>query len=133
MGDHDQSWSAPNENGNPDGFRTIRLGPSGAESLRSPKSRCYQTLRRSKLLLLASTVLGGVLGFAVILPQIRIYQARITIEVAGINESFLNFRQSDPVAFPGSGGDATDIQTQITILKSDSLRARVLTKLAHRR
>jgi polysaccharide biosynthesis transport protein len=127
-----QSWSAPNEDGSPDGFRTVCGGPSGAESLHSPASRCYQTLRRGKLFLLACTVVGGVLGFAVILPQIRIYQARITIEVGGINESFLNFRQSDPVAYPGSGGDATDIQTQITILKSHSLQARVLAKLGHR-
>ena len=38
-------------------------------------------------------------------------------------------KQSDPIASPGTGGDATDIQTQITILKSDSLRDRVLAKL----
>jgi polysaccharide biosynthesis transport protein len=121
------NWAAPSNGaggtGDVPGITTVSASP------RSRKSRCFQTLRRNKLLLAGSALLGGLLGYAIVLPQVRIYQARTTIEVAGINESFLNIKQSDPVASPGTGGDATDIQTQITILKSDSLRDRVLAKL----
>jgi succinoglycan biosynthesis transport protein ExoP len=121
-----QSPPVPDESEN---SPALRAWPGGSEFLRSPKSRWLQTLRRSKLFGLACTVLGGGLGFAVVLPQVRIYQARVTIEVAGMNEGFLNFKQADPIAFPGSEGDATDIQTQIAILKSGSMRARVIRKL----
>ncbi len=117
------------EHGDVSGIATLSARNDGAQSPRGRKSRCFQTLRRNKLLLAGCTVLGGLLGYVVVLPQVRIYQARTTLEVSGINESFLNMKQSDPVASAGTGGDATDIQTQITILKSDSLRDRVLAKM----
>ena len=126
-------WAAPSNgaggNGDMTGITTLSSRPEGAPSPRSRKARCFQTLRRNKLLLAGSALLGGLLGYAIVLPQVRIYQARTTIEVSGINESFLNIKQSDPIAAPGTGGDATDIQTQIAILKSDSLRDRVLAKI----
>lgn len=125
-GDRAQSPALPDES---DRLPALRAWPGDPESFRSPKSRWYQTLQRKKFLVLACTVVGGALGFVVVLPQVRIYQARVTIEVAGMNESFLNFKQADPITFPGAEGDATDIQTQIAILKSGSLRTRVLRKL----
>jgi capsular exopolysaccharide synthesis family protein len=132
-GNPTRDWAPPSNGagGNRDspGIATLSARPDGTPAPRSRKSRCFQTLRRNKLLVAGSGVLGGLLGYAIVLPQVRVYQARTTIEVAGINESFLNIRQSEPVSAPGTGTDATDIQTQITILKSDSLRDRVLAKL----
>jgi len=128
-GERPQPSSVADGNGDTSGLATLSARPEGAQAPRSRKSRSFQTLRRNKLLVVGSTLFGGLLGYAVVLPQVRIYQARTTIEVSGINESFLNMKQSDPIAPPGAGGDATDIQTQITILKSDSLRDRVLEKL----
>jgi succinoglycan biosynthesis transport protein ExoP len=107
------------------------FGPpmGGPASPRTSGMRYFQTLRRKKLWLLGAAILGGMLGFAIVLPQIPIYQARTTIEVAAINESFLNVKQADPIAYPAPGGEAANILTQITILKSNSLRARVLAML----
>jgi capsular exopolysaccharide synthesis family protein len=58
-----------------------------------------------------------------------VYQARTSLEIAGINENFLNIKQSDPVSYSDSRSDGTDLETQIAILKSNSLRARVMAKL----
>ena len=132
-GSTNRDWTAPPNGAGGDrdvtGITTLSARPEGAQSPRTRQSRCFQTLRRNKLLLVGSVLLGGLLGYAIVLPQVRIYQAQTTIEVSGINETFLNIKQSDPIASPGAGGDVTDIQTQITILKSDSLRDRVLAKL----
>lgn len=101
-------WAPPSNgaggNGEMLGITTLSARPDAAQSPRSRKSRCFQTLRRNKLLLAGAALVGGLLGYAIVLPQVRIYQARTTIEVAGINESFLNIKQSDPIASPGTGG-----------------------------
>jgi uncharacterized protein involved in exopolysaccharide biosynthesis len=86
-------------------------------------------VKRKKGLLLAGTIGGSILGFCATLPALRVYQARTSVEIAGVNEDFLNIKQSDPVSYAESRSDGTDLGTQIRILTSDSLRARVAAKL----
>src|SRR5215472_14933835 len=62
-------------------------------------ARYWQLLKRNKGLLLAGTIAGSILGFCATLPALRVYQARTSVEIAGINEDFLNIKQSDPVSY----------------------------------
>ncbi len=87
-------------------------------------------LRRRKAVLLLIAVLGAVVGFLVTLPQTPIYQVRTSLEVVALNQDFLNSKESNPLNEGGGSVDAADIQTQIKILQSDSLIARVLAKLS---
>ena len=90
----------------------------------------WQMIRRHKILVALITVLGGVVGFLVTVPSPRIYQARATLEVQGINENFLNMSATSPTM-----SDATnaypdyDIQTQVRILQSRTLIRRVVADL----
>ena len=47
----------------------------------------------------------------------------------GLNDNFLNFKQASPLADSANTADTSDILTQIKILQSESLMARVLAKL----
>jgi polysaccharide biosynthesis transport protein len=68
-----------------------------------------------------------VAGFLYTLPQARIYQARTTIEVQGLNEDFLGLHNVTPTVSPTSAYYPDfDIQTQVKILQSQSLGKRVL-------
>jgi polysaccharide biosynthesis transport protein len=96
---------------------------------RGPSANYWQVLKRKKRLLLAGTMGGSILGFCATLPALQVYQARTSMEIAGMNENFLNIKQSDPVSYAESRNDGTDLETQIAILKSNSLRERVSAKL----
>ena len=85
-------------------------------------------LKRKKGLLVAAIIGGSILGFCATLPALRVYQARTSVEIAGINENFLNIKESDPVNYAESRSDGTDLGTEIAILTSNSLRARVVAK-----
>jgi capsular exopolysaccharide synthesis family protein len=112
---------------------TLSAAPAVARHLVGENSghsvRYFHVLKRKKGLLLAGTIAGMILGFCATLPALRVYQARTSVEIAGINENFLNIKQSDPVSYADSRNDGTDLETQIAILKSNSLRERVRAKL----
>jgi polysaccharide biosynthesis transport protein len=83
--------------------------------------------RKGKLSLIASSALMA--SVFVTLQQTPVYQARTSLEIQDINPDFMNIRQVNPIA-EGSGTTASnDIQTQIKILQSESLRKRVVRKL----
>jgi len=75
--------------------------------------------------------LGGLLtAFLITLPQTPIYQARASLEIQNLNKNFLNMGDVDPTAGePGSSSAGSDLQTQINILRSDSVLERVIAKL----
>src|ERR1700684_276987 len=89
----------------------------------------WRILRRRKGTLLLIALLGAIVGFLVTLPQTPIYQVRTSLEIVGLNQNFLNIKESNPLNEGQSTVDATDIQTQIKILQSDSLIDRVLVKM----
>jgi len=89
----------------------------------------WQIVRRHKGLVVLATIVGGLVGLLSTLPSPRVYQARTTIEVQGLNDEFLNMRTMNPVA-EGSGGNfSSDIQTQVKILQSATLIKSVREKL----
>src|SRR6266571_4593344 len=90
----------------------------------------WQMIRRHKGAVVLATFLGGVAGFLMTLSSPRIYQARTTIEIQGVNDDFLNMRNVTPtIADASTGNIDVDIQTQVKILQSNSMISRVATKL----
>ena len=89
----------------------------------------WRMLRRKKGTLTFVAGLGTVAGFLITVPQTPVYQAKTSIEIMGLNQNFLNVKESSPVNEGGTSPDLMDIQTQVTVLRSDALTDRVLAKL----
>ena len=92
----------------------------------------WQMVRRHKGGMVLAVFLGGLLGFLGTLRSPRIYQARTTLEIQGINEEFLNMKNVNPVS-EGSSYLDTDIQTQVKLLQSRGLLNSVSEKLEPRK
>ncbi|MEI9812395.1 MAG: Wzz/FepE/Etk N-terminal domain-containing protein [Acidobacteriota bacterium] len=112
------------------------FGGAGERALRSQRNGTrtnllayWRILNRRKGTLILIAVVGAVLGYFVTLPQTPIYQVRTSLEIVGLNQNFLNMKESNPLNEGGGSVDAGDIQTQIKILQSESLIERVMTKL----
>jgi succinoglycan biosynthesis transport protein ExoP len=84
---------------------------------------------RRKGVLLTAAVLGISAGLLISVPRTRIYEAHISLEIQGFNENLLNTREVNPSAPSGGTSGAEEMQTQIKLLQSDSLIARVINKL----
>lgn len=86
----------------------------------------WNLIRRHKGAVLAIGLLGVITAVALTLPQVPVYQARTSIEIEALNDNFLNMKSVDPTsALPDYSGEGY-IQTQIKILQSNSLMARVV-------
>src|SRR5437868_6797189 len=88
-----------------------------------------QILSRHKGALLVSAFAGALAGLLIALPQTPLYQARTSLEIQGLNENFLNMKDFSPTSTGSVSYPDFDIQTQVRILESRSLAARVLDKL----
>lgn len=87
-------------------------------------------IRKHFVKILLAAVAGCLLGTGYMLRQPVLYRASATIEITGINESFMNLNASDPQAGTGSYSNSViNIQTQMKLLQSPSLLARVQEKL----
>src|SRR5258708_3711039 len=81
----------------------------------------WQMIRRHKALVILITVLGGLTGFLTTVPSPRVYQARVTLEIQGLNEDFMNMRNVNPTVTATSNAYPDyDIQTQVRIIQSRS-------------
>ncbi len=80
--------------------------------------------------LVAGSVLAGCLvGFAFTLTSLPVFRAHTSVEIQGINSSFMNMRAVDPTEQSGNSSDESFVQTQIKLLQSESLVSEVVTKL----
>jgi capsular exopolysaccharide synthesis family protein len=87
-------------------------------------------IRRRKGTLILISVFGILAGLLISLPQTPIYQAKSSLEIQDMNDSFLNMNKLNPVSeSSGNTTSLTDIQTQIKILQSETLTDRVMEKL----
>lgn len=88
------------------------------------------TLRSRKLFILAGIVAGLSVSAAVLLLMPPHYMAATTLEVQGMNENFMNMTAVDPQAGTGAYSPTSiNIETQIRILQSGSLRGPVIERL----
>jgi capsular exopolysaccharide synthesis family protein len=88
----------------------------------------WRILRQHKGTWVLLTFLGAVVGFLSTLPQTSVYQARTSIEIQGLNDNFMNMRQTTEVN-EGGGSDPSEIPTQIKILESDMVLEAVVNQL----
>ncbi len=113
--------------GNPPRPYTVELAgdwESGAGFL-----NYWHLVVRHKLLLVAASLLGLLLGVLVGLPFKPVFRATTSIEVLNLNEDFMHMRPAQSTV-PGSDPDVSEEQTQAALLQSDSLLARVRAKLS---
>ena len=89
----------------------------------------WRIIVRHRGTVLLLVCLGGLIGFLATLPETPVYRAHTTLEVEGLNENFLNFKDVNPTG--ANGVDPTvDILTQVKLLESQSLRERAVKKLS---
>ena len=91
----------------------------------------WQMVRRHQGMVVLAIFLGLAGGYIRTLPDARIYQARTTLEIQGVNEDFLNMRNVNPTASASYNPDY-DIQTQVRILQSRNLIHAVYEKLSQK-
>ncbi|MFN7985430.1 MAG: polysaccharide biosynthesis tyrosine autokinase [Vicinamibacterales bacterium] len=89
----------------------------------------WQIVRRHKGWVVLATIVGGLVGGLSTLPSPRVYQARTTMEIQGMNSDFLNMRGVNPVSDGVSAGADPDVQTQVRILQSATLIGKVREEL----
>jgi capsular exopolysaccharide synthesis family protein len=90
----------------------------------------WNGLRRRKGLLFLLALAGVVVGFVTVIPKPFVYRCTTSVEIQGLNETFMGLNQVDPQASAGQFSASTsNILTQVKILNSDSLKRRVLEKL----
>src|SRR5438067_8121139 len=77
---------------------------------------------------MAALIMGGLPGYAVSIPQTRIYRAHVSLEFAGINDNVLNTRDIDPSA-TGDNSSQAYINTQARVLESEPLLKRVVERV----
>ncbi len=88
-----------------------------------------RTLWRNKATVSIAALLGALAGFLFSLPQTPIYRGRTTIEIETFNENYLNLREVSPTTATSRYATEFDISTQVKILESESLVAKVVRKL----
>ncbi len=116
----------------PDQATTIDIPGVGLKRDYAGLLEYWQMVRRHKGAVVLATCAGVLAGFAMTLSSPRIYQARTTLEIQGINQEFLNLNMKNvnPIDASGGGDPYSDIQTQVRILQSRFLLTRVREKLA---
>ncbi len=88
----------------------------------------WRIIQRRKGTVVIVAFLGMVAAFLYTLPQTPVYQASTVIEVDNVNEDFLHMREVNPTQ-SGGWDPVYDLQTQVKILESNSLRERVVKRL----
>ena len=90
----------------------------------------WQMVRRHQMAVILATIVGGIVGCLLTLPEPRMYQAHATMEVQGLNQEFLGMKNVNPTMTPTSADyPQFDIETQVKILQSNSLLRRTIGKL----
>jgi len=103
-------------------------GQGAGDDTRSVSLRQYlDSIRHYWWIVMALVVLGLLGGAASVVLSPVLYEARTTLEVQGVNESFMNMNQVDPNATnENDSASASNLQTQIQILDSSTLKADVI-------
>ena len=89
-----------------------------------------RTAIRWRWRILAFALFGSAIGLLVSVPKTPLFRAHTSLDIQGLNGNFMNLRNVDPNDAAQSYSADVYIQTQIKLLQSDSLSARVIRKLA---
>ena len=83
----------------------------------------WRIIRRHKGALIVAATLGLITGALFTFPQTPIYQAKTSLEIQDLNQDFLGMKSVQQVSDVPTG-NMIDIQTQIRILQSETLKNR---------
>jgi succinoglycan biosynthesis transport protein ExoP len=90
----------------------------------------WRMVMRHRWTVVLIACIGMIAGILFTLPQTPIFQARATLEVQGVNENFLNFKDLSPTSAPGGYVDPSyEILTDVKILESRSLLDQTVQRL----
>lgn len=104
-------------------------GQSGDEEQGPGLIEYWRVLRRRQGSVLLAGAIGLILAVLVTLPMTPIYSASLTLEIQEMNRNFMNLSNVNPVSSDFDGYMLmTDIQTQLSILQSQTLLDRVVKK-----
>jgi len=110
--------------------RDLEIGVGDGQELnRNDLREIFNAMRRRKWKIAACAVAGAVIGALAVIPQPPVYTAKTVLEVQGINENFMGMAAADPQAAGNYTTAEYNIQTQLKLLSSDSLMARVREKM----
>jgi polysaccharide biosynthesis transport protein len=79
--------------------------------------------------IVASALLGALLGYLITIPQKRAYDAFAVLEVQAPNQEFMNLKAVDPTADTGRVTAESFVSTQAGLLRSETLLERTLNRL----
>ncbi|HEY3824903.1 MAG TPA: polysaccharide biosynthesis tyrosine autokinase [Bryobacteraceae bacterium] len=88
----------------------------------------WNLIKRRKWVVLITAILGAVIAFGVLVVKQPIYIAATTFELQGLNTSFMNLANVDPLSSNYSV-NKENISTEIRILTSGSIRGPVMERL----
>jgi polysaccharide biosynthesis transport protein len=87
-------------------------------------------LGRRRIMVLACTVVGAILGFIITVPKLPVYRARTSLDIQNLNSDFMNMKDVAPTAGNDSNGSSEAyVQTQIKLLQSETLRTRTMKRM----
>ncbi len=113
------------------GGAAYRGRPFADRNVTAPGPSPLKLAWEHKFLLLATILLGIGLGVASVVTTQPRYKAQMTLELVGFNQSFMGLNQVDPQAGTDAfSGSASNMQTQMRILTSRTLLARVSERLS---
>ena len=125
-------WNGSTPPGLPMGS-DLRMLPAvdGGWTPAPPKISYWKIASRHKLLLSLCLVVGALLGTVYVILRTPQYSASSTVELVGMNQSFMNMSQVDPQAGTDiTTASASNIQTQTRILTSRSMLSRVTERMS---
>jgi uncharacterized protein involved in exopolysaccharide biosynthesis/Mrp family chromosome partitioning ATPase len=107
--------------------------PAGSDEEQGSLVEYWRTLQRRRGTLILIGSIGLLLGILITLPQAPVYEAKTTLEVLELNDNFMNTKDVSQIEQGGRIDLLTDIQTQIKLLDSESLRDRTLAALGYKK
>lgn len=107
--------------------------PTGGDEEQGSLVEYWRTLQRRRGTLIVIASLGLFLGILVTLPQAQVYEAKTTLEVLELNDNFMNTKDVSQFDQGGRSNEIADIQTQIKLLDSESLKDRTLAGLGYKK
>jgi len=136
LSEHDSRKNGDNQRSGSESSRATKRGKTSGQNpaysgpMVSPAGifDYWQVVLNRKGTILVTAVLGIVVGLLISVPRTPIYQARTTLEIQGLNDNLLNTREVNPSAPSVISTAFEEIQTQIKILKSDSLIGQVMNR-----
>jgi capsular exopolysaccharide synthesis family protein len=89
----------------------------------------WRIVRRNKRTILLASLAGLIMTVAICIPMKPVYRAQTTLEVLGLNQDFMNMKESSPTTTNDGSYETSEESTQAKLLQGATLTKRVFDKL----